>query len=112
MSISKRKILITGGAGFFGTHLAERYCNRAKVVIFDSFLRDSLSFIPSLKTHPNIEVIKGDVLDPISLDNAFDGVDTVIHLAAIAGVSSYYEKSLDTLKVNIIGTVKQTSKVV
>ncbi|MDZ8023345.1 MAG: NAD-dependent epimerase/dehydratase family protein [Nostoc sp. DedQUE01] len=98
------RVLITGGAGFIGTHLAERLIKYTEVVLFDSFRRDSLSFAPSLKEHPNIKVISGDVLDPYSIREALDGVDTVIHLAAIAGVSSYYQESLQTLRINILGT--------
>jgi UDP-glucose 4-epimerase len=45
------------------------------------------------------------VLDYASLKGAFEGVDTVLHLAAIAGVSSYYKEPLHTLRVNILGTV-------
>ncbi|WP_013334336.1 NAD-dependent epimerase/dehydratase family protein [Gloeothece verrucosa] len=98
------RVLITGGAGFIGTHLAERLSQYTEVVLFDSFRRNSLSLIPSLKEHPKIKVISGDVLDPSSIRLALDGVDTVIHLAAIAGVSSYYQESLQTLRVNILGT--------
>jgi nucleoside-diphosphate-sugar epimerase len=49
-------------------------------------------------------VVTGDVLDPASLAPVFEGVDVVIHAAAIAGVSSYYGESLRTLHVNILGT--------
>lgn len=99
-----KQILITGGAGFIGTHLAERLSKHSKVVLFDSFRRDSLSFVPSLKENSNVRVVSGDVLDPLSIRDALEDVDTVIHLAAIAGVSSYYKESLQTLRVNILGT--------
>lgn len=99
-----KRILVTGGGGFIGTHLAERFCDRAEIVLFDSFRRDSLSLAPFLKEQPNVKVAPGDVLDAESVSAALDGVDTVIHLAAIAGVSSYYQESLATLRVNILGT--------
>lgn len=99
-----KKILITGGAGFIGTHLAERFCHRAEVVLFDNYRRNSLALIPGLKSEPSITVLSGDILDSASVGTALDGVDTVIHLAAIAGVSSYYQESLNTLRVNILGT--------
>jgi UDP-glucose 4-epimerase len=97
-------ILITGGAGFIGTHLAERLATRADVVLLDNFRRDSLSATGMLGKLPNVRLVRGDVLDPQSLAAALDGVQTVVHLAAIAGVSSYYKESLRTLEVNILGT--------
>lgn len=102
--MKKRTILITGGAGFIGTHIAERLCERHRLILFDNYRRDSLTGL-ALARHPNVTVRRGDVLDPASLRKAVSGADTVIHLAAIAGVSSYYSMPLRTLQVNILGTV-------
>jgi UDP-glucose 4-epimerase len=100
------RILITGGGGFIGTHLAERLAQRAAIVVFDNGRRDSWSLAPSLRSNPRVSFVAGDVLDRVSVERAFaGGVDVVIHLAAIAGVSSYYNESLKTLQVNILGTV-------
>ena len=103
--MSAHAILVTGGAGFIGTHLAERFCREHDVVLFDNFRRDSLALAPELKSTPRVRLVKGDTLDPASLAPAFEGVETVLHLAAIAGVSSYYREPLQTLEVNILGTV-------
>jgi nucleoside-diphosphate-sugar epimerase len=73
--------------------------------LFDNFRRNSLRWAPLLARDQNVTQISGDVLDVSSLEEALRGVDTVIHLAAIAGVSSYYNESLLTLRVNILGTV-------
>jgi nucleoside-diphosphate-sugar epimerase len=100
-----KRILVSGGAGFIGTHLAERFCREHEVVLFDNLRRDSLSLAPELKSNPRVRMVKGDTLDPASLAPAFEGVETVLHLAAIAGVSSYYREPLRTLDVNILGTV-------
>jgi nucleoside-diphosphate-sugar epimerase len=99
------RVLITGGAGFIGTHLAERLIADHEVILFDNFRRDSLSSVPALRDHARIKVVQGDVLDGPSIDRAFEGVDIVLHLAAIAGVSSYYSEPLRTLQVNVLGTV-------
>jgi len=99
-----KTILMTGGAGFIGTHLAERLCGANRIVLFDSFRRNSLKDT-TLDAHPNITVVKGNVLDRESVTQALHDVDTVVHLAAVAGVSSYYNESLSTLKVNIGGTM-------
>lgn len=101
-----KKILITGGSGFIGTHLAERLAQDFDVVLFDNGRRDSLALAPELRNHPRVKFIAGDVLKADSVRGAFDdGVDTVVHLAAIAGVSSYYNETLRTLQVNMLGTV-------
>lgn len=101
-----RRVLITGGAGFIGTHLAERLAPRCEVVLLDNLRRDSLRLVPSLAQQESIRILKGDILDSALLEQAVDGVDTVIHLAAIAGVSSYYDEPLRTLEVNVLGTVR------
>ena len=98
-------ILITGGAGFIGTHLAESLCRDHRLVLLDNGRRDSLSAAPHLRSHPNVRVVVADTMDKAALRPAFEGVDTVLHLAAIAGVNSYYQESLKTLQVNILGTV-------
>ena len=104
MTIETKRIVLTGGAGFIGTHLAERFCKSTEVVLFDNFRRDSLSSLPELANNSNVTVISADILEQNSVRDAFEGADTVIHMAAIAGVSSYYNEPLRTLEVNILGT--------
>lgn len=100
-----KTILITGGGGFIGTNLAKKLSSDYRLILFDNFSRDSLQYESDLKKSDNVQVIKGDVLDKDLLNKVMDGVDIVIHLAAIAGVSRYYSESLNTLKVNIVGTL-------
>lgn len=99
------KILLTGGGGFIGTHLADALRHKYSVVIYDNFRRDSLRFNPEVRDCAQVKVITGDILELESLRAAMEGVDAVIHLAAIAGVSSYYQESSKTLRVNILGTL-------
>jgi len=100
-----KKVLITGGGGFIGSHLAERLCPTCQVVILDNFRRNSLAHAPGLASHPNVSLVRADILDATQVREAMQGCDTVVHAAAIAGVSSYYSHPLDTLKVNIMGTM-------
>jgi nucleoside-diphosphate-sugar epimerase len=101
-----KRILITGGAGFIGTHLAHRLIDEgSEITLFDNYRRNSLKSIPTLAESSAIRILTGDVLDPASIAPAIAGADTVIHMAAIAGVTSYYTESLRTLQVNILGTV-------
>jgi UDP-glucose 4-epimerase len=98
-------VLITGGAGFIGSHLAERLVARGdEVILADNFRRDSLSATGGLREHERVTVRTVDILDIDALIDAATGADTVVHLAAIAGVQSYYNESLRTLEVNILGT--------
>ena len=105
MDSSNDKILMTGGAGFIGTHISERLCRQHRIVIFDNLRRDSLSELHALKNHPNVEFVHGDVLAQESVLEAMRGCPLIIHLASIAGVSTYYEQPDETLRVNLIGTV-------
>ena len=100
-----KKILITGGGGFIGTHLAENLCRENQVVIYDNLWRNSLLYVPALKQNPYVTIVQGDVLDGEKLEASMEGVDIVIHMAAIAGVSNYYKHPTKTLRVNIFGTV-------
>lgn len=97
------RYVITGGAGFIGSHLAERLADEAQVVLFDNLRRNSLAST-ALADHPNVELIEGDIRDRDAVFEVVDGADAVFHLAAIAGVSSYYQEPETTLKVNIDGT--------
>jgi len=98
-------LVITGGGGFCGTHLAEHFVSRFRIRLFDSFRRDSLRFVPHLAQSPDIEIRTGDVLDGKAVRAALEGASAVIHCAAIAGVSNYYDRPVETLRVNIIGTL-------
>lgn len=104
-----KRILITGGGGFIGTHLAERLCRDHEVVLLDSFRRDALSFAPGLRAHRNVRVVTADVRDAAAVSAAASEASVVIHLAAIAGVSSYYKEPLLTLETNILGTLNLLS---
>jgi UDP-glucose 4-epimerase len=85
----KSKMAITGGGGFCGTHLADHFVERYQITLFDNFERNALRFAPHLRRNADVDVIPGDVLDRDALGTAFAHASTVIHLAAIAGVSNY-----------------------
>jgi len=102
--MSKKRILITGGAGFIGTHLAEHFAGKHELILLDNFRRNSLQ-ATQLLDHDDIRLVEADVMDAEAMLDVTNNVDIVVHLAAIAGVSSYYEESLRTLQVNILGTV-------
>jgi nucleoside-diphosphate-sugar epimerase len=101
--IRDQRILLTGGGGFIGSALAERVVEHNQVVVFDNGHRDSLKD-KKIATHPNLRIVRGDVLDPEAVRNAIKGCDLVVHLAAIAGVDTVLRMPVTTMQVNIIGT--------
>lgn len=101
--IINKKIFITGGAGFIGTALIRRLIENNKIVVYDTFQRNAIKYT-DFYDHPNITLIQGNVLDEKDLKNSIKGSNIVIHLAAIAGISTVIKSQTLTMKVNLIGT--------
>ena len=103
MALAGKRIFITGGAGFIGTTLARELVDANTVVAYDNLHRDSLSGL-DLASHPNFELIRGDILDADSLRAAAEGATHFVHCAAIAGVDTVLASPVRTMRVNVIGT--------
>lgn len=101
--IQGKKILITGGGGFIGSHLCERLAIHNQVVIYDNGHRNAIRYTRLLDS-PNVQAIKGDVLDTSQLRQAADGCEVIIHLAAIAGIDTVIKKPIVTMNVNLMGS--------
>jgi UDP-glucose 4-epimerase len=101
--IKGKKIFITGGAGFIGSHIVERLLENNKVTVFDNLHRNAIKFTDSLN-HPNFRFVQGDVLDLPKIIEEMKGADVAIHAAAIAGIYSVGIKESHTMKVNLMGT--------
>jgi UDP-glucose 4-epimerase len=99
------KILITGGAGFIGSHLAERLLDQNhNVVAVDNLSTGRLENIAHLREHPQFEFITGTIMDEILMAELISQCETVYHLAAAVGVRLIIEKPVDTIETNIMGT--------
>ncbi len=100
-----KTIFLTGGAGFIGATLIGRLIDANRIVAFDNFSRDSLSNRP-WSSHPNLTVLRGDVLDAAALSKAITDVqpNLIVHLAAIAGIDTVIKSPTTTMRVNLIGT--------
>ncbi len=99
------KVLITGGAGFIGSNLAQRLIHEGhRVRVFDNFSTGQERFLDAVRQAPNFELLRGDLLDPAAITAATDGVDLVVHLAANADVRFGTEHPRRDLEQNTIGT--------
>lgn len=97
------KMVITGGRGFLGSHLVDKFRDRYRVVVFDNLTRDARA--SGGQGANETEVVIGDIRDQALLERTFAEAAVVVHLAAIAGVSNYDLKPVDVLRVNLLGTV-------
>ncbi len=109
------KILITGGAGFVGSHVAEYYAKKdeEEVVVFDNLSRaELLGYETSnamynwnyLKRYGNIELIKGDIRDAEKLKDAAKDADVIIHTAAQTAVTTSLINPRADFEINALGT--------
>jgi UDP-glucose 4-epimerase len=93
------KYLITGGAGFIGSHLSEALVARGdSVIVVDNLSTGKNEVVPS------VEFIQGSIFDGKLMDSLVSKVDHVLHLAAAVGVFNIVNKPLDSLMTNIKGT--------
>jgi UDP-glucose 4-epimerase len=97
------KYLITGGAGFIGSHLAEKLIARGdQVVIFDNLSTGSANNLSGIKEKINFQ--EGNILDKGVIDKLVAESDYVVHLAAALGVFNIVNKPLESLKTNLQGS--------
>jgi UDP-glucuronate decarboxylase len=95
------KILVTGGAGFIGSHLIDRLIKEQhEVICLDNFYTGTKRNIRHWMGHPNFEIIRHDVTEPIRLE-----VDQIYHLACPASPVHYQYNPIKTTKVNFLGTL-------
>lgn len=101
--MKNKKVFITGGAGFIANKLIEKIADDNIIVIYDNFARDTFSG-SKLAHHPNINVVRGDVLDFDKVLSSMEGAHVVVHAAAIAGIDTVIIHPTTTMRVNMIGT--------
>jgi UDP-glucose 4-epimerase len=102
---ARRTYLITGGAGFIGSHLVEALLARDDLVIaLDNLSTGRLRNLDSVGQHPNFRFVHGSVLDELVVDELVHESDVVVHLAAAVGVRLIVEKPLRSFTTNIRGS--------
>jgi len=96
-----KRILVTGGAGFLGSHLCDKLLGGGDdVVCVDNFFSGSKDNIRHLSHHPFFELIRHDVIHPLFVE-----VDQIFHLACPASPIHYQENPIKTVKTNVMGTI-------
>ncbi|HEY9674553.1 MAG TPA: UDP-glucuronic acid decarboxylase family protein [Waterburya sp.] len=95
------RILVTGGAGFIGSHLIDRLMTQGhEVICLDNFYTGHKRNILQWLNHPNFELIRHDITEPIRLE-----VDQIYHLACPASPIHYQYNPVKTIKTNVMGTL-------
>ncbi|TGM72278.1 SDR family oxidoreductase [Leptospira mtsangambouensis] len=94
-----KRILITGGAGFIGSHLAETLLNEGnQIIVLDNFHTGRKENLTHLLANPNFELIRHDITDPIKLE-----VDEIYNMACPASPVHYQSNPIKTIKTNVLG---------
>lgn len=101
------KFLITGGAGFIGSHLAEHLLSLGYTVFaIDNLSTGSLANIAFLENNPNFHFFSGDISESPDLENLISSVDAVYHLAASVGVKNIMDNLVSSINNNIVSTAR------
>ena len=102
MIVKQEKVLITGAAGFLGSHLCDRFIKEGFFVIgMDNLITGDMKNIAHLSNHPSFRFINHDVAKHISVDG---GLKYILHFASPASPIDYLKIPIQTLKVSSLGT--------
>lgn len=95
------KVLITGGAGFIGSHIAQHFQGKADVVLLDNFRTGFKSNLENL----NVELIEASITDTDAIKKAVKNVDYIFHLAAMVSVPESMDNPQECVEINTQGTL-------
>lgn len=111
--LDKKNIIVTGGAGFIGSHLCDELVKKHNVICLDNFISGSEHNIDHLLKNPNFEFIKYDLSQPLDLNKLpelkkfeveFQGIQEIYHLAAPTSPNDYNRFPIETIVTNGLGT--------
>src|SRR5689334_12788641 len=97
-----KHVLVTGGAGFIGSHLVERLLNDGKrVVVVDDFSTGSLENLRAFTTNPKLRIIAGKISACTQLDQLIAEAESIYHLAAAVGVELVVKSAIHVIETNL-----------
>ena len=96
-----KRILVTGGAGFIGSHIVERYQGKAEIRVLDNFRSGNIKNLAGME----YELIEGDICDRETVARAMEGVDYVFHLAAMISVPESMTEIVECNRLNSLGMI-------
>jgi UDP-glucose 4-epimerase len=100
-----KRFLITGGAGFIGSHLAEALLERGdRVTVIDNLSTGRFENIAHLEDHPDFNFAIDTITNDVVMDRLVSECDVIVHLAAAVGVRLIVEKPVHTIETNVMGT--------
>lgn len=100
-----KRCLVTGGAGFIGSHLTERLLEQGhSVVVLDNLSTGARQNLARVEGHPNFTFQQGSITDPVLLSEVVPGIDVIYHLAAAVGVKLVADNPVRTIETNIYPT--------
>lgn len=111
-SYDKKTVLVTGGAGFIGSHLCEALVKRAQVICVDNFSTGTPAHLQNLLQNPNFELLRHDINEPIDLEGQREldrfhvrvhGIQEIYHLACPVAEQSFEQYRLATMQTNSTG---------
>ena len=104
-STNEKTFLLTGGAGFIGSHLAERILqDGGRVLAIDNLSTGSIDNIARLREHPRFQFARASIMDRVVTERMTSEADVVVHLAAAVGVKLIVERPVQTIETNVLGT--------
>ncbi len=106
------RILVTGGAGFIGSHLAETLLRQNQVTVLDNFSTGRRENLASFLDHPDFTLMEGDIRDPETCCRAAENMDYIFHQAALGSVPRSIAEPETSVHVNVSGTVNVFSAAV
>jgi UDP-glucose 4-epimerase len=97
------RVLVTGGAGFIGSHLVEALVARGDAVtVIDNVSTGNLENLASVKE--KIQIVKGDIRDDALIESLTEKTDLIFHMAAALGVNTILDSTLESISTNIVGS--------
>jgi len=104
--MSQARVVVSGGAGFIGSHLVEHLlADGHSVTVLDNFSTGRAENLAHLKQNPNLKVIRADIAETESIQPFFAGIDWVFHLAALADIVPSIQHPLEYHRSNVDGTI-------